>query len=306
MPTDIQASDIAAFLGAQLHGQDQVVNGVGTLDAPRRNSLHFMGSVELDQLIGLESTRNAVVIVREPLPRGSQITHIVAKEPRLAFARVAQHFFVAKQPRGVSQLASVAPSARLGENTAIGDFVVIEDGVTIGANTEIRHGAVVRRGSHIGADCLVKAGSIIGDDGFGFAQAEDGSHVFIPHLGGVSIGDDVVIGSLNTVVRGTIDDTSIASGVRTDDHVHIAHNVSIGSRTVVTACAEISGSVSIGCDVWIGPNASVMNGISIGDRSVVGLGAVVTRSVEPLTVVAGSPARVLKHLEASPERPNIQ
>ncbi len=50
-------------------------------------------------------------------------------------------------------------------------------------------------------------------------------------------------------------------------------------------------AVIIGNDVWIGHNACVMPGVSIGNGAVVGAGAVVTRDVEPYSVVAGVPAR---------------
>ncbi|WEX11366.1 DapH/DapD/GlmU-related protein [Chelativorans sp. AA-79] len=52
--------------------------------------------------------------------------------------------------------------------------------------------------------------------------------------------------------------------------------------------------VAIGNDVWIGHGAVVLPGVSIGDGAVVGANAVVSRDVEPYTVVAGVPARVIR------------
>jgi acetyltransferase-like isoleucine patch superfamily enzyme len=54
------------------------------------------------------------------------------------------------------------------------------------------------------------------------------------------------------------------------------------------------GPVTVGSDVWIGARAVILPGVCIGDHAVVGAGAVVTRSVEPWSVVGGVPARVLK------------
>lgn len=48
---------------------------------------------------------------------------------------------------------------------------------------------------------------------------------------------------------------------------------------------------------WIAPAVIIMCGITIGENSVVGAGSIVTRNVEPYTVVAGNPARVIKRLE---------
>lgn len=56
----------------------------------------------------------------------------------------------------------------------------------------------------------------------------------------------------------------------------------------------------IGKDVWIGAGATVLCGVRIGDGAVVAAGAVVTRDVDPLTVVGGIPARVIRRRFASP------
>jgi virginiamycin A acetyltransferase len=51
----------------------------------------------------------------------------------------------------------------------------------------------------------------------------------------------------------------------------------------------------IGHDVWIGRNVTIMSGVRIGDGAVVGYGSVVTRNVEPYSIVAGNPARHIKY-----------
>lgn len=61
------------------------------------------------------------------------------------------------------------------------------------------------------------------------------------------------------------------------------------------ACAEISGSVTIGRGVRIGPNASIREYVTIGDRALVGLGAVVTKDIGYNAVVAGNPAKFIRN-----------
>jgi acetyltransferase-like isoleucine patch superfamily enzyme len=54
--------------------------------------------------------------------------------------------------------------------------------------------------------------------------------------------------------------------------------------------------VTVGDDAWIGTGAILLPGVEIGEGAIVGAGAVVTHSVEPYTVVAGAPARVVRRL----------
>jgi len=54
------------------------------------------------------------------------------------------------------------------------------------------------------------------------------------------------------------------------------------------------GDMVIGNDVWIGLEATIMPGVTIGDGAIIGAKSVVTHNVEPYSVVAGNPARVIK------------
>lgn len=65
-------------------------------------------------------------------------------------------------------------------------------------------------------------------------------------------------------------------------------------RSEVTAAWDNRGGITVGNDVWIGYEAVVLSGVRIGDGAVVGARAVVTRDVEPYTVVGGVPARPIK------------
>jgi len=105
-----------------------------------------------------------------------------------------------------------------------------------------------------------------------------GENVFINAMcsiqdqGGVFIGDGTFIGS----------QVSIAT---------INHDLDPDKRD--TMYLE---PVHIGPDVWIGNHSTILPGITIGDGAVIGAGSVVTKNVEPRTVVAGNPAKVLKRI----------
>lgn len=164
----------------------------------------------------------------------------------------------------------------------------------IGADSLIHNNVVIGDGVRVGARCVIKSGAVIGEEGFGFERDELGRPIRLIHLGSVLIGDDVEIGSLTTVCRGTLDDTVIEDFSKIDDHVHIAHNVRVGRSALITACAEVSGGAVIGDEAWLGPNVSVIQKVRIGGKSLVGIGSNVIRDVPLGATVAGNPAKVLK------------
>jgi UDP-3-O-[3-hydroxymyristoyl] glucosamine N-acyltransferase len=153
---------------------------------------------------------------------------------------------------------------------------------------------VVGRDLVIHPSVRIGAGCSIGLHGFGYAKAPDGSWLRFPHVGRVVIEEGVEIGSNVCIDRGSLTDTRICSGVKIDNHVHIAHNVIIGRNTLVIAHAMIGGSVTIGESCWIAPGALIKNKVTIGDGATVGLGAVVLHDVDPGVTVVGNPAMPLK------------
>ena len=56
----------------------------------------------------------------------------------------------------------------------------------------------------------------------------------------------------------------------------------------------VDGVVKVEDDVWVGSNAIILGGVTLGEGCIVGAGAVVTKSVEPYSIVAGNPAHVIK------------
>ncbi|KAI8802178.1 maltose o-acetyltransferase [Cladochytrium replicatum] len=88
------------------------------------------------------------------------------------------------------------------------------------------------------------------------------------------------------------------------DNVLLAPNVQIYAAThpldhIERRGRELAYEITIGDDVWIGGGAIILPGVTIGSRSVVGAGSVVTKSVPEDVVVAGNPARVIRHIKQS-------
>jgi maltose O-acetyltransferase len=112
--------------------------------------------------------------------------------------------------------------------------------------------------------------------------------------GGLRIGERTLINRGCTLdARGGLeigDDVSVSAEVMllTADHAYDAPGFTLEERPTV-----------IGSKVWIGVRAIVLPGVTVGHGAVVGAGAVVTRDVPPLTVVAGAPARIIGRRPAS-------
>jgi UDP-3-O-[3-hydroxymyristoyl] glucosamine N-acyltransferase LpxD len=201
--------------------------------------------------------------------------------------------------------SNIGKNSIIGIDTFVGYNVVIGDNVTIGKGCIIKSGAIINDNVIIGDCSIIRENAVIGGYGFGFERDEGGIPVRIPHVGGAVIGEKVEIGALTTVASGTVEPTVIEDYVKVDDHVHIAHNCHIGKGCIITACAEISGSVIIGDKTWLGPNCSIINGIKIGKNCTIGIGAVVKKSVMDNSVVTGDPARPLKSIIKEKEMFNI-
>lgn len=73
------------------------------------------------------------------------------------------------------------------------------------------------------------------------------------------------------------------------------HNFGDKSIPMIIQGETDEQEVTIGNDVWLGRRALILPGVSIGEGSIVGAGAVVTKDVEPYTIVAGNPAKVIKY-----------
>lgn len=272
---------LANALGLQTMGPDLPITCIAPLSELLDGALCFSKQPMKEAL-----TQSVTVIAVRPDNVGASAA-IISENPRLDFARALAWIDGQHGIAGSTSPPVIHPTAKIGRG------VVLGNGVTIGANSIVHHNVVLGEGVTIGERCTIKSCAVIGEDGFGFERDEQGLPVRLVHLGTVAIGNDVEIGSLTTVCRGTLGDTVIEDHVKIDDHVHIAHNVRVRRAAMIIACAEVSGGVDVGEQAWIGPNASVIQKVRIGPKSVIGIGANVIRSVETGSIVAGNPAKVL-------------
>ena len=292
----VTLGQIAARFGLVLLGDpDARVTGVATLKDARAGQLSFLTNPRYRKY--LESTAATAVVLEEAAARDCPVAALVAANPYAAYARIAAwlHPEPPAEP-GIHPSAVIDPSAVVAASAAIGPQVVIEAGCEIGERAVVGAGSVLGAGSALGADtrlaarvvlyrrvrigarCTVHSGAVLGADGFGIAQDQDG-WVKVPQLGGVEIGDDVEIGANTTIDRGAIDDTVIGDDVKLDNQIQVGHNVRIGAHTAIAGCVGISGSTTIGERCMIGGAVGIAGHLEICDGvAVLGL-SMVSRSI---------------------------
>ncbi len=304
----LSAKDIAKIIDARLYGNALTqITGVSSFDNATSSDITFAGDAAY--LSRMDHTHAGAVIVPDgcDFDPGIHPCLLVAKNPRLAFFELVNRFHPAPAPApGISPLAVIGDNCTMGTDVTVDAHVVIKDNVVIKGGAHIMPHVYIGEGCVVGAHCVIKpnvtlmdrsclgnhviihSGSVIGSDGYGFVQ-DAGAHVKLSHTGYVKIGDHVEIGACNTIDRGTLGITSIGSGVKTDNQVHIAHNVTIGDNTLVVAQAGIAGSTRVGKNVIIAGKAGISGHLTIGDNAIVGPYAGVSSSVSENEIVSGIP-----------------
>lgn len=290
--TPLTRAQIEGLLGTQIWDGDgiDIIQGVTTWDCLRPNRMIFVEHFNEGVAAAINhAAHDSILVVAIPAYARALITpRLICSRPRDVFAKIVRALF---RDRLTMNLQVIHPSAIVHPTVQISSGVVIGAESSIGEETVIHPNVVVSNAVHIGSHCVIKSGTVIGQTGFGIYKDEEELPQALPHVAGVVIGNHVELGALNTIASGAIHPTIIEDYVKTDDHVHIAHNCYVGTRSLLTACVELSGSVRLGTDCWLGPNSSIRDGIEIGDRAFIGIGSVVTKSFPPDVTAYGVPAR---------------
>ena len=299
-------AEVAERLGCLLRGDGKVeVSRVAGIDEAGPGDLTFVANPRYVQY--LAQTRASAVIVAPEVE--TALPSLLTAQPYLAFAQAVALFHPEHRPApGVHPTAVVDPSAVLAASVHIGPLAVIGPRVRVGARTVIQPQVVLYPGVVVGDDCLlhsgvqvregcrlgnrvvIQNGAVVGADGFGFAKDGEGRYQKIPQIGVVVIEDDVEIGALTAVDRASLAVTRIGRGTKIDNLVQIGHSVSIGEHSVMAAQVGIAGSVKVGKGVILAGQVGVVGHITLGDGVIVTAQSGIPGSLEPGSVVSGSPA----------------
>jgi UDP-3-O-[3-hydroxymyristoyl] glucosamine N-acyltransferase len=302
-------AEIAEKIGAIVHGDNQcIVTSLATLTNAKSGQIAFLANSKYSTQL-TDTHASAVIITAENIDK-CQTNALVMNNPYVGFAMVAQLLDTTPMPAtAIHPSAVIDASVALGTNVTIGANAVIEAGVRIGNNVSIGAGCFIGVSASIGNDtkiwanasiyhrveigenCLVHASTVIGADGFGYAN-DKGKWVKIPQLGSVIIGNNVEIGASTTIDRGALEDTVIHNGVILDNQIQIAHNVVIGENTAIAACSVIAGSTTIGQNCIIAGLVGINGHLEVASGTVFTGMTMVTKTIsQPGVYSSGMPCQ---------------
>lgn len=303
-------SEISSSIGCEIldtGSGDKIINDVGSLTEATSDQISFLDNKKY--ISAYETTKAGVVIVHPDLAdRGPKsVIRLVTPSPYRAYALVAQKFYPTPPlTPGIHEKAFVHDTAIVGEGCQIDAGASIAEGVEIGTNCQIGANAVIERNCKIGANSVIGASSFlsfciigthanihpgvrIGTRGFGFAMDPSG-YVDVPQLGRVIIGDMVEIGANSTIDRGMGPDTTIGSGTKLDNLVHLGHNVTIGKGCVLVGMTGIAGSTTLEDYVVTAAQSGIAGHLTIGKGAQIAGKSGVVRDVASGQKVGGIPA----------------
>jgi UDP-3-O-[3-hydroxymyristoyl] glucosamine N-acyltransferase len=247
-------------------GDLEISRAVHPTEATCEGDVAIAMSPDTIRILGESQAKIALVPGGTQVPHQRFQTVILMHRSRSSLPAITQIFRHRPEVHpGIHPSAVVAPGAVIGEGATIGPLVVIGPGASVGARSLILSQVTLAAGGTLGADCLVYPGvrigwgcrvgdravlhhnASIGADGFNFVPTHPGALEVAQGAGGaapispernelqkihtlsiVEIGDDVEVGALTSIDRGTLKPTRIGAGTKIDDLVMIGDNVENG------------------------------------------------------------------------------
>lgn len=314
------AQQIALLVEGKIEGNPETeVRTFAKIEEGFPGALSFLANLKYEE--HLYTCKSSVIIVNDDFIPQQEIdtTLIKVKSAYEAFASLLQKYEEIK-PRKTGREAPIfiGDKSEVGENEFLGSFVrignnskigkkaTIHPGVVIGDHVQIGDGATIYSnvniydGCKIGKNVTIHSGSVIGSDGFGFAPNSENEYNKIPQIGNVIIEDKVEIGANCCIDRATMGATLIKSGVKLDNFIQVAHNVEIGSNTVIAAQSGIAGSTKIGKNCMIGGQVGIVGHIKIADGVKIAAQSGIGKDIlKENSIWQGSPAFEIREYQKS-------
>jgi len=187
----------------------------------------------------------------------------------------------------IHSTAIVSPHAELDRSVVVGPYAVIGAGVHIGAGTSVGAHTVLEGPISIGRDNRIFTHAALG------AAPQDMKYRGEPTS--LEIGDRNTIREFCTFNRGTAQDEGVTR-IGDDNwimaYVHIAHDVQVGSRTILANNATLAGHVHVGDWVIVGGLTGVHQFCKVGAHAMTGFQSHVSQDVPPFMMAAGHPLSI--------------
>lgn len=308
----ITTGELAQLVHGVLIGPDnQILCDIAKIEEAGQGDITFVANPKYAHFAA--TTAASCILVGQdfaaPVAPGAVL--VTVENPYEAFLRALQHFYppqtytpgerhpsaIIAPSASVADTAHIAagvvigPQCRIGDNVVLLPGVVLYDSVVVGDGSILHANVTCYERTVIGTHCIIHAGAVIGSDGFGFVEHKDGSYEKIPQVGNVLIGNEVEIGSNTCIDRATMGSTVIGDGVKLDNLVHIAHNVTLGEHTAVAAQAGISGSARIGKRNRIAGQAGLVGHLTTADDVIIIAQSGVSKAITQPGRYFGSPAK---------------
>ena len=311
---EFSAKQIAEYIQGIIEGDENAtVHTFAKIEEGIPGAISFLSNPKYTHYI--YDTASSIVLVNKDFSPEKEVKATLIKVDN-AYESLAKLMNLYEQsqpkPTGIHPLAYVSPTAKLGDNVyiapfaCVGDYAVIGDNtalhshVTIGSSVKIGNNCIlypnvtVYHDCRVGNNCILHAGCVIGADGFGFAPSPEG-YEKIPQIGITILEDNVEVGANTCIDRATMGATIIRKGVKLDNLIQIAHNVEVGSNTVMASQVGIAGSTKVGEWCMFGGQVGLAGHIKIGNKVNLGAQSGVPGSIKDGEALIGTPPIELKN-----------
>lgn len=179
----------------------------------------------------------------------------------------------------IHQTAIVSKTAELGDNTSVGAFTIIEDGVIIGENTEIRSHCVIGAGTKIGKNNVIYSSAVIG--------TEPQDVKYDGEVANVIIGENNLIREFVTINNGTSASgrTLVGNNNFLLSYCHIAHDCTIGNHIIMSNLTQLGGHVEVEDWVVFGAFSKVHQFSKVGGHAMIAADATIVKDVPPYAMI---------------------
>ncbi|MCF6401830.1 UDP-3-O-(3-hydroxymyristoyl)glucosamine N-acyltransferase [Chitinophaga filiformis] len=286
----IAVTEIAAFIGAELEGDDTLMaTGINEIHKVEPGDISFVDFAKYYDAC-LKSAATIIIINKKvACPPGKVL--LVSDDPFSAYVKLVKRFRPFEPATN-----PISDSAVIGEGTIIQPNVFIGNHVTIGTNCIIHPNVTIYDNSIIGNNVIIHAGTVIGADAFYFKKRADREVMYdkMESCGRVIIEDDVEIGAGCTIDKGVSGDTIIGRGTKFDNMIHIGHGTVIGRNCLFAGQVGVGGKAHIQDNVILWGQVGVSKDLTIGKGAVVLAQSGVPSSLEGGKVYFGSPVEDAK------------